>query len=137
VQLRRRTPRSTCLLVASFSRGRCRISAESWCLQRTRGGVSANYTFFVKRERWSQLGISLQFLIIVMTLGEFFRLKYVHGTRFSTAEAAPYIGGVLIAACLCWAAVILYFCGRYRASSWITIVSVLGLLVYKLVEIGW
>ena len=34
---------------------------------------------------------------MVRTLGEFFRLRHVHGTSFSAAVSAPYIGGALIA----------------------------------------
>lgn len=35
------------------------------------------------KERWAQIGITTQFLIVVRTLGEIFRLRYVHGTNFS------------------------------------------------------
>jgi hypothetical protein len=90
----------------------------------------------VTRERWAQIGISVQFLIVVRTLGEFFRLKYVHGTSFSAALAAPYIGGALLAACLCWAGVILYFFRRYSLAAWLALASVVILLVYKIAVIG-
>jgi hypothetical protein len=46
--------------------------------------------FPVTRERWAQIGITAQFLIVVRTLGEFFRLRHVLGTSFSDAVAAPY-----------------------------------------------
>lgn len=52
------------------------------------------------KERWAQIGITIQFLVAVRTLGEFFRLKHVHGTNFSIALAALYVGGALIAALL-------------------------------------
>ncbi|MFY9940387.1 MAG: hypothetical protein WAK33_26130 [Silvibacterium sp.] len=63
------------------------------------------------RERWAR-GITTQFLIIVRTLGEVFRLKHVHGTNFTAAVAMPYVGGALIAACFCWAGVAVYFFRR-------------------------
>jgi hypothetical protein len=63
----------------------------------------------VTRERWAQIGITIQFLIVVRTLGEFFRLKHVLGTSFSASVAASYIGGALIAVCFCWTGVTLYF----------------------------
>jgi hypothetical protein len=44
------------------------------------------------RERWAQLAITTQFLIVIRTLGEFFRLKYVLGASFST-EPLPHISG--------------------------------------------
>jgi hypothetical protein len=71
------------------------------------------------------------------TLGEFFRLRHVLGTNFSTAIATPYVGGALIAACSCWAAVILYFFRRYKLSAWIAPGTVLILLAYKIAVIGW
>ena len=37
--------------------------------------------FPVTRERWAQIGITTQFLIVVRTLGEVFRLKHVQGTN--------------------------------------------------------
>ena len=93
--------------------------------------------FPVTRERWAQIGITVQFLIVVRTLGEFFRLRHVHGTSFSTAVAAPYIGGALIAACFCWAGVTLYFFRRYMLCVWIALAAVAILLVYKIAAIGW
>ena len=93
--------------------------------------------FRVTRERWAQIGITTEFVIVVRTLGEFFRLRHVHGTNFSTAVVALYIGGALVAACSCWAGVTLYFLRRYTLSAWITLGIVPVLLVYKIAVIGW
>lgn len=84
----------------------------------------------------AQLGITVQFLIVVRTLGEIFRLRHVHGPGFSPAPAMPYVGGALIAACCCWAGVTLYFFRRYALSAWIAVLTVLVLLVYKIGVIG-
>jgi hypothetical protein len=89
------------------------------------------------RERWAQIGVTIQFLTVVRTLGEFFRLKHVHGTSFSTAVAEPYIGGALIAACFCWAGVTFYFFRRYALSGWTALAGVVILLMYKIAVIGW
>jgi hypothetical protein len=91
----------------------------------------------VTRERWAQIGITTQFLIVVRTLGEFLRLRHVLGTSFSAAVAAPYVGGALIAACFCWAGVTLYFFRRYTLSVCIALAAVVILLVYKIAVIGW
>jgi hypothetical protein len=91
----------------------------------------------VTKERWAQIGITVNFLIVVRTLGEFFRLRYVHGTNFSTAMAGLYVGGALIATCSCWAGVILYFFRRYTLSACITLATVPALVVYKVAVIGW
>jgi hypothetical protein len=91
----------------------------------------------VSKERWAQIGITTEFLIVVRTLGEFFRLRHVLGANFSTAIATTYVGGALIAACSCWAGVTLYFFRRYTLSAWIALGTVLILLVYKIAVIGW
>jgi hypothetical protein len=93
--------------------------------------------FAVTKERWAQLGITTEFLIVVRTLGEFFRLRHVHGANFSIEVTALYVGGALIATCSCWAGVIFYFFRRYMLSAWITLVTVPFLLVYKITVIGW
>ena len=89
------------------------------------------------KERWAQIGITTEFLILVRTLAEFFRLRHVHGTNFSLAVATLYVGGALIATCSCWAGVTLYFLRRYMFSAWITLASVPVLLFYKIAVIGW
>ncbi len=78
-----------------------------------------------------------QFLIVVRTLGEVFRLRHVHGTNFSVAVAMPYVGGALIAVCLCWVGVALYFFRRYTLTSGIALATVIILLTYKIAVIGW
>ncbi len=88
------------------------------------------------KERWAQIGITVEFVIVVRTLGEFFRLRHAQGANFSTAVAALYVGGALIAVCSCWARVILYFFRRYVFAAWITLAIIPVLLVYKIVMIG-
>ena len=87
-------------------------------------------------ERWAQTGITTQFVIVVRTLGEIFRLRHIHGAEFLAAAAIPYVGGVLIAVCSCWASVTLYFFRRYNLSAWIAPATVVILLVYKIEVIG-
>lgn len=87
------------------------------------------------RERWAQFGITIQFLVVVRTLGEIFRLKYNLGTDFSAGASMPYVTGALIAACSCWVGVTLYFLRRYAFSAWLALATVLALLVYKIAVI--
>ena len=89
------------------------------------------------RERWAQIGITVQFLIVVRTLGELFRLRHVLGTSFSAAVAAPYVGGALIAVCFCWLGVTFYFFRRYTLSVWTALTAVAILLIYKIAVVGW
>jgi hypothetical protein len=89
------------------------------------------------RERWAQIGITIQFLIVVRTLGEIFRLRHVQGVNLSGAIAMHYLGGDLIAVCSCWLGVTLYFFRRYTLSAWITLTTVVILLAYRIAVIGW
>lgn len=89
------------------------------------------------RERWAQIGITVQFLIVVRTLGEFFRLRHILGANFSLAVATPYASGALIAACFCWVGVTLRFFRRYTLSAWTALAAVIILLAYKIALIGW
>jgi hypothetical protein len=89
----------------------------------------------VTKERWAQIGITVQFLIIVRTLAEIFRLRHFQPAGFSASVAIPYVGGALIAAVSCWAGVTAYFFRRYVLSAWITMAAILVLLVYKIVLI--
>lgn len=91
----------------------------------------------ITNEQWAKIGITTQFLIVVRALGEFFRLKHVFGTNFSTAMAMPYVTGSLLAACFCWASVTFFFFRRYKTSIWISVSTVIILLVYKIAVIRW
>lgn len=88
------------------------------------------------RERWAQIGITVQFLIIVRSLAEIYRLRHFHAAEFSAAVALPYIGGALIAAVCCWTGVTLYFFRRYALAAWLALATVILLLGYKVSAIG-
>jgi len=89
------------------------------------------------RERWAQVGITIQFLALVRTLGEFFRLKYVLGVEFTVAVGEPFVVGALIAAVSCWIAVTLLFFGRNTSVICVSVATIVILLVYKITAIGW
>ncbi len=89
------------------------------------------------RERWAQIGITIQFLALVRTLGEFFRLKYDQGAEFTAAVGEPFVMGALITAVSCWTSVTLYFLRRNAGVSCVSAVAVITLLEYKVVAIGW
>jgi len=88
------------------------------------------------KERWAQLGITLQFVIVVRTLGEIFRLHFAGGPGFTAALCLAYTGGALIATCCCWASVTLYFFRRYLPSALIAPAAIIVLLIYKVRMIG-
>ena len=120
-------PTLTGLPIIVQSVARARLEAAKGCRR---------YNFYETKERWAQIGIITEFLIVVRTIGEFFRLMHDQGTNFSTAVAALYVGGALIAACACWAAVTFYFFRRYMVSAWIALATIPMLLLYKVAVIG-
>lgn len=87
-------------------------------------------------ERWARIGITIQFLALVRTLAEVFRLNHVQGGRLTFAAAQPYVVGGVIAAVLCWIAVTLYFFRRFRIAAAVCAATVVVLLACKLSVIG-
>ena len=82
--------------------------------------------------RLAQVGICVQFLALVRTLAEFFRLEYVEGATLRVANVAPYVGAGLLAAVLTWAGVLCYFAGRDRSALFIVGLTILVLLAIKI-----
>jgi hypothetical protein len=87
-------------------------------------------------ERWARIAITIQFLALVRTLAEVYRLRWVAGGRLSFDRAQPFIAGGLIAAAFCWAAVTLYFFARYRACVAVAAAMVAVMMAYKLYALG-
>jgi hypothetical protein len=80
----------------------------------------------------------VQFLALVRTLAEFFRLEHVEGLTLRVATVAPYVGAGLFAALLTWAGVLCYFCGRGRDRAAIGVagVTILARLTVKIAVIA-
>jgi hypothetical protein len=92
---------------------------------------------FSKRgHRLAQVGICVQFLALVRTLAEFFRLEHVQGATLEVATVAPYVGASLLAALMTWTGVLCYFAGRDRAALGVAAVTILALLVVKIGALG-
>ena len=89
-----------------------------------------------RAHRLAQLGICVQFLALVRTLAEVFRLRHVQGAALEVATIAPYVGAALLAALLTWVAVLCYFAGRDRAALGVAGLTILALLVVKIVVIN-
>lgn len=88
------------------------------------------------REQWARIGIGVQFLALVRTLAEVFRLEHVSGGRVAVETVLVYVEGGLIAAVLCGVAVGLYFFRRYTGAAATAAATVLILLVFKLYRLG-
>ena len=85
--------------------------------------------------RLAQVGICVQFLALIRTLAEFFRLEHVVGATLRIATVAPYVGAGLLGAVLTWAAVLYYFAGRDRAALAVVGATILALLAIKIAVI--
>ena len=86
--------------------------------------------------RLAQAGICVQFLALVRTLAEFFRLERTQGATLQVATVAPYIGAGLLAALLTRTGVLCYFAGRDRAAVGVAGVTILALVIVKIVIIA-
>jgi len=85
-----------------------------------------------RAHRLAQVGICVQFLALVRSLAEVFRLRHVQGPALDVATAVPYVGGALLAAVLTWIAVLCYFAGRDRAAVGVAGLTILALLGVKI-----
>jgi len=75
-------------------------------------------------------------LIIIRSLGEFFRLQYVQGDTLTIAEVAPYVGSAFFTTLVLAAALAAHSWGRYRLVMGGTVATIALLLVYKIAVIG-
>lgn len=85
--------------------------------------------------RAAEIAITVQFLALVRTLAEIYRLRAVRGADFALAQAMPYVAGALGAGLGAWVATTCYFLGRYRLAIAAVIVTILALLAYKVAVI--
>jgi hypothetical protein len=91
----------------------------------------------LSREQWAKLGIGAQLLAVLRLLGEYFRLKQIHGSGLTIALVEPFVTGALLAAVLCSVGVTLFFFRRYTGAIVAAVATVIVLLLYKTVAIGW
>jgi len=83
----------------------------------------------IKIQHWARIGIIVQFLALIRILAEYLRLVSTGACADSTLH--EYIVGALMAAMLCFAAVLLYFGARYRTSVGFAVLTIVALVVYK------
>jgi hypothetical protein len=75
-------------------------------------------------------------LVIVRSLGEYFRLQYLHGDALVIGQVTPYAAGALAAAVALALTVSCYFAGLYRVSIAIAAATLVLLFVYKIAVVG-
>jgi hypothetical protein len=81
--------------------------------------------------RLAQISIGLLLLVIVRSLGEYFRLQYLLGDALTIVQVTPYVAGALFAAIALAVNVACYFAGLYRVSIAVTAATLVLLFVYK------
>jgi hypothetical protein len=86
-------------------------------------------------QRLAQIAVTVQFLALVRTLLEFFRLKNLEGSSFTPVLAEPYVLGGVIAATCTWLGVTAYMLHRYLVTALIGAGTVLVLIVFKMLYV--
>ena len=82
-------------------------------------------------QRLARAVLTVQFLALVRTLVEYFRLKYLEGATFLLSSAEHYVTGGLLAAVGAWLGTISYFYSSYSLTTAIGATTVLLLIAYK------
>ncbi len=83
-------------------------------------------------ERSAQAGIIILFVIILRSLGEYFRLEHAYGYAMPRHILSEYVGGALIAVVATAICVILYFWRRYRSVVVLVGITIVALLIFKI-----
>jgi len=83
-------------------------------------------------ERLAQGGIIVLFVIILRSLAEYFRLEHAYGYALPRHILSEYVGGALIAAVATAICVIFYFFRQYRSILVLVVMTIVGLLVFKI-----
>ena len=81
--------------------------------------------------RFAQVSIGVLLLVIIRSLGEYFRLQYLHGDALVIGQVTPYVVGALFAAVALALTVACYFAGLFRTSIAISAATVVLLFAYK------
>jgi hypothetical protein len=86
--------------------------------------------------RLSQISVGVLLLIVIRSLGEVFRLRYLYGDALTIAKVEPYVASALFVTIVLTAALVCHALARYRIVIAAAIATVLLLLVYKIAVIG-
>lgn len=90
---------------------------------------------FPSPERVAQISIGVLFLVILRTIGEYYRLRWYLGSEAALKAFEPFIAGLLMAVSGTTAAVMLYFARRFRLVMCGAAILVAALVCYKVMFI--
>ncbi len=85
----------------------------------------------VTARRLAQVGLGILLLIVIRSLAEFFRLRFVHGDALTIAQVTPFVAGALFAALALALAAVCHAAALHRASIAVVVATVIALFVYK------
>jgi hypothetical protein len=81
---------------------------------------------------WARLAIAVQFLALIRTLAEYFRVKVSAGNTASVEQVDPLVLGALIAAILTGLATGAYMTAMFRWAIALAVLTVAALVMVKL-----
>ncbi len=84
-------------------------------------------------KRLAAFGLTAQFLALIRTLGEVFRIRHFSPARYTLATIEPFVGAALLTAVLVAVAVAAFAVGRHRTAVAIAAANIAALFVYKVV----
>jgi hypothetical protein len=84
----------------------------------------------------AEIALGILLLIIIRSLGEYFRLRYALGDALTFMQITPYIVGALFAAISLGISALCYRASHYRLSIGVAVAAVVALFVYKVAVIG-
>jgi hypothetical protein len=87
-------------------------------------------------DRVAAFCIGVVLVVVVRSLGEYFRLKHVYGPQLVMTRVEPYIAGSLVAAVSVGLAFGLYLLRQHKWAIALCAVTVIGLLIYKVLALG-
>ena len=87
-------------------------------------------------QRIAEISIVILLVIIARSLGEVFRLRYMHGAALTIPMLMPFVTGALFATVAAIIVSISYFVGRYKLATALALATIAGLFVYKVFLFG-
>jgi len=87
-------------------------------------------------KRVAEIALGVLLLVIIRSLGEYFRLRYTLGDVLTFTDVTPYIAGALLAAVSLGISALCYRASLYRLSIGVAAATVVVLFVYKVAVIG-
>lgn len=86
--------------------------------------------------RLAQVAIGVLLLVIVRSLGEYFRLQYLHGDALLVDQVTPFVAGALFATVTLALTMVCYVFRFYRIAICLTAATLIVLATYKVAVVG-